>query len=561
MDQASRREFLKTGCVLAGAAIAGPGLTAGDAGVAAPVKGEEAPATQPARQRLRRPARASKPNLLFILPDQQRADTLACYGNNQIRMPNVNRLAEQSVIFDEAYVTQPVCTPSRSSLLTGLFPHANGMGGNNAFLSDKFPCMPEMLPQGEYKTGYHGKWHLGDEVFAQHGFEDWVSAEDYYFKHFSAGRDKAARSSYHHWLVAQGLKPSNGSYFGRQETRRLPEEQNRPAFLAQEASRFIRANQENPFVLYVSFLEPHSPFMGPFDGMYDPAGLPLPANFNDLPGDDCHLKNRYLQRAWTHLGFPMGAAEIAEEKLNETQFHLTKEAQWRRMMAHYWGLCTLVDKYVGNILKTLEETGQMENTIIVYTSDHGDMMGSHHMVAKSVQYQEAARVPLLVRLPGGRNAGKRVSGPFGQIDLLPTLLDLMGEKVPAGLHGMSRKAVLEGSGNERLTDDVVIEWNANDDEEKSESKKAVPAEIAQLGTPEQIKQAMGDSIRTLLTSDGWKFNCAATGAHELFHLTTDPGETKNLAGAPEQKERMRDLRGRLAAWQKRTGDTLVLGAV
>ncbi len=505
--------------------------------------------------------KGGRPNLLFILPDEQRRDTLACYGNGQIRMPSLNRLAEQSVIFDDVYVTQPVCTPSRSSLLTGLFPHANGMGTNNATLTSEFPCLPEMLKPGEYVCGYHGKWHLGDEIFAQHGFTDWVSAEDYYFKHFTAGRDKEARSSYHHWLVGKGLQPANGSFFGRQETRRLPEELNRPAFLAEEASRFITENRENPFVLYVSFLEPHMPFMGPYDEMYDPAALPLPENFNDLPGEDCHLKNRYLQKAWTHLGFPMGATDIPAEKLNETQFHLTRESEWRRMMAHYWGLCTLVDKYVGNILRTLEETGQMENTIIVYTSDHGDMMGSHHMAAKSVQYQEAARVPLLVRLPGGVNGGKRVTGPMGQIDLVPTLLDLMGQDVPRGLHGVSRRGAMESAEEARLTDDVVIEWNAGAEEEKADEKKMAKPEIAALGTREEIVGAMRDSIRSLVTAEGWKFNCAARGRHELFDLRNDPFERVNLYGRAGYEEKAAELYGRLVKWQERTGDGVGLGGV
>jgi arylsulfatase A-like enzyme len=184
------------------------------------------------------------------------------------------------------------------------------------------------------------------------------------------------------------------------------------------------------------------------------------------------------------------------------------------------------------------------------------------MCCKSVQYQEAAHVPLLVRLPGGRNGGQRVGGAFSQIDLVPTLLELMGEKAPAGLHGQSRAAVLDAPGNQRLTDDVVIEWNANDDLDTGDKKgKAPPPQVAELGSPEEIQQAMADSIRTLVTQDGWKLNCSEGCAHELFNLQADPGETTNLATRPEHRERMRDMRRRLIAWQQRTADPLTLREV
>ena len=117
----------------------------------------------------------TKFNLLFIFTDEQRADSMAAYGNLHIETPNLNRLALESVIFDQAYVTQPVCTPSRSSIMTGLYPHTNGCTENNRPLPPGVPCLPEMLADGDYVTAYHGKWHLGDEIFAQHGFDEMLS--------------------------------------------------------------------------------------------------------------------------------------------------------------------------------------------------------------------------------------------------------------------------------------------------------------------------------------------------------------------------------------------------
>ncbi len=367
------------------------------------------------------------PNLLFIFTDEQRYDTLAAYGNTRIQMPHLNRLAAQSTVFDQAYVTQTVCTPSRSSLLTGLYPHSNGCTQNNAPLPSTVPCLPEMLSTS-YTTGYVGKWHLGDEIFPQHGFNEWRSIDDEYMRYYSAGRDRSQRSTYHHFLIANGFTPRHGDVFDREFCARLPEQFGKPAFVGREASRFLRAHACEPFFLYVNFFEPHMPFFGPRDGQYAPADVDLPANFNNPPTDDQPLKARIYQQGYYqrgHSGLP-----------------LRTESDWRRMIANYWGLCSLVDTHVGVILDTLDACGLADNTIVVYTSDHGDMMGSHRLLAKCVAFEEAARVPLLIRLPG-QAAQRRVLGPVSQIDLAPTLLDLMGQPLPSHLQGRSLRPLLQ----------------------------------------------------------------------------------------------------------------------
>ena len=248
------------------------------------------------------------PNLLFLFTDEQRADTMAAYGNDRIDTPNLNRLAAGAAVFDQAYVTQAVCTPSRASIMTGLYPHTCGCTANNVPLPADVPCLPEMLPTGQYVTAYHGKWHLGDEIFAQHGFDEWGSVEDMYAAHYAPGRDRSGRSDYHHWLIARGVKPEKGEVFGRGQAARLPEELSKPAFLAQTASRFLRANRNRPFVLYVNFLEPHMPFFGPRDGQYDPAEVSLPDNFECPLSADQSLKGRVVaefHRRHGHSGLPL----------------------------------------------------------------------------------------------------------------------------------------------------------------------------------------------------------------------------------------------------------------
>jgi len=482
-----------------------------------------------------------KPNLLFIYTDEQACNTLAAYGNPQICMPNLNRLARRSVVFEEAYVTQPVCTPSRSSLLTGLYPHTNGCTENNVPLKPETMCLPEMLSGGGYVTAHYGKWHLGDELYAQHGFQDWVGIEDGYNRWFTGGKDRSIRSGYHHFLIEHGLAPRNGKIFGREEAARFPEEFGKPAFIAREASRFLRANQKNPFVLYVNFLEPHMPYFGPRDAQYDPRQMLLPANFDAIPGAAQPLKARLLQQHYRrqgHSGLP-----------------LANTSDWRRLIANYWGLCSLIDTHIGTILDTLDACGLSQNTIVVFTSDHGDMMGAHQLLAKCVMYQEAIRIPLMIRMPG-QAAGKRIASPVSQIDIVPTLLDLMGQPISNALQGKSLRCRMD---DPALTGarPVFVEWNGpNNGLGDKLGRTQIPEWMSELATREDIAAACTDPVRTVITAEGWKLNCSPLGEHELYNLRNDPCETENLVN--QDRLLARELREQILMWQKQTGDVVVL---
>jgi len=481
-----------------------------------------------------------QPNLLFIFTDEQRYDTMAAYDNHVIQMPNLNRLASESIVFDRAYVTQPICTPSRSSLLTGLYPHTNGCTKNNVSLSEDVPSFPEMLSHGEYVTAYYGKWHLGDEIFRQHGFDDWRSIEDGYREYYCPGRDRTAHSTYHDFLVDSGILPTDGSFFSRAETARLPECHGKPAYLAREASRFIRDNRSRPFALFVGFLEPHMPFFGPRDNQYDPAEVTLPPNFTDIPTADQPLRTRLYHQGYSELGYD-GVA-------------LRAEADWRRLIANYWGLCSLVDTHVGTILRTLEECGLADNTIVVYTSDHGDQMGSHGLLHKGLVYEESTLAPLLIRLPW-QKASWRVSSPVSQIDLVPTLLDLMEQSVPSHVQGRSLRPLL--CGRETLQRDVFIEWSGEDAKFVGvKTEEDIPDCMLDLASRERIWEAFNEPWRAVVSSDQWKFCCRPGGEHELYDLSNDPGETKNLARREELHPLMNDLLQRIRGWQDDTADTL-----
>jgi len=270
--------------------------------------------------------------------------------------------------------------------------------------------------------------------------------------------------------------------------------------------------------------------------------LTLPGNFDRPPTDDQPLKTRAFQRSYDANGFGGQSLEA--------------ESDWRELIARYWGLCSLVDTHVGTILDTLDDCGLRDNTIVVYTSDHGDMMGSHRLLAKCVMFEEATRVPLLVRLPGQRE-GRRVTGPVSQIDLVPTLLDLMGEPPLEHLEGQSLRPLLEHGGH--CDRDAFIEWNGvNCGIRKDESGR-----YQALGDIDaaQLEASIADPVRTIATPDGWKFNCSPLGEHELYNLHNDPLETCNLIHEPEHRDMVRGFVDRIRAWQAETGDEEDLSGV
>lgn len=485
-----------------------------------------------------------QPNLLFIYTDEQAFNTLAAYGNTRIQMPNLNRLAEESVVFDQAYVSQPVCTPSRSTLLTGLYPHTNGCTENSIPLKNDTLCLPEMINKGSYITAHYGKWHLGDEIFPQHGFNEWCSIEDGYRQYYSKNKDPDKKSDYHHFLIKNGFTPESGDHFSRMETARLPEEYSKPAFLAERASRFIRENRKEPFILYVNFLEPHMPFFGPRDNQYNIEDILLPENFDNSPAESQSLKSRLFEQCYS-----------------ERKGGLKNESDWRRVIANYWGLCSLVDTHAGTILKTLEECELKDNTIIVFTSDHGDMMGSHRLIGKCVMFEEAIRVPFLIRLPG-QSADKRIMGPVSQIDIVPTLLDLMGQAIPEHLPGKSLKPFIENKEEIFLKEDVFVEWNgSNTGCEDVLCQPQIPDYVSEIASLEEIKKAISDPVRTIITPEGWKLNFSPRGEHELYNLKKEPDETQNLLGKEECNFVIKNLMERIRNWQKQTKNIQVSGGL
>ena len=489
---------------------------------------------------------AERPNLVFIFPDRLRRDSMACYGNDWIQSRELNALAEGSLVFENCYVTQPVCAPARSSIVSGLYPTTAEMPVNRLVMPDRIDVVAGMV-SGEYTKGYVGKWHLGDELRVRRGFDHWVSCHDNWWREYTDRSDRSRFSDYHRFLVARGIAPDQkhpgGSTFSASLRSALPAELQMATFVGARAAEFIETNAATPFVLYVSTIEPHPPFTGPYDDLYDPATLPVEETFLQAP-EGSTLFNRLR-------------AELFSRSVRDGIDLRDGEPAWRRLRANYWGAAKLVDDMVGAILKAIDGAGISDRTIVVFTSDHGDMVGTHGMLEMRTPYEEATRVPLLICDPRLENGHRLIEGNVSQIDLLPTLLELLGETVPEGLQGVSRAGVVRGE--ETLAgNDVFVQHNGVGD-------RNLAAECEDYDWPEEkladLNFINSQPWRSVVTADRWKLNLCAVDQGELYDLNADPLEQTNLFDRPEQRDRVRAMAARLRQWQQTVGDTAPLPAV
>jgi len=484
-----------------------------------------------------------QPNILVIVSDQQRRDSLGCYGNDWIEAPALNALADRSYVFENAYVMQAVCTPARATLMTGLYPHSAKVVRNSQpgrFMSNlpaDVKTIAEMAPE-EYVCAKFGKWHLGDDLIPQHGFEEWVSTEDAHdanYPNFQTREGRFKQSDYFHYLVENGYEPegeSNG-HFSHTQTQRgfLPEEHTMASFLGRRAGDFIRkqADSDRPFLMYLTMFEPHPPYNGPLNDLYDPDSIPDGPLLNTQPAANTPLFSRLRSDQHT--------AE-AEATGDATKY-------WRELRARYYGNVTVLDRAVATALQALEESGQAENTVVVFTTDHGDSLGDRGMINKRSFYEEVSRVPCMIAVPWMSDQQHRVNGNFGQVDIVPTLLDLMGVEAPDHLQGQSVVPDLEGE--RQLERDVFMQWHGG--------AATVPlggAAISQMSTV---------PWRSVVSGDRWKLNLSPGDQCELYDLNTDPLELTNLFDAPEHRDQVRDLAARIRIWQAETEDDLALPAV
>jgi len=468
-----------------------------------------------------------EPNLIVFLTDQQRADTIICDGSRRVYAPNLCKLASESVVFERAYVTQPLCVPSRASLLTGMWPHQTGCTKNGISLDPRIRTFAELIGDDSYHPAYMGKWQLGSEAKRQRGFSDWISIEGI--------------SDYSRFLDSRGYVPDkpDGSFSERMVSQ-LPLEISKPRFLEEHACEFIEKYRRNPFVLFVSFVEPHSPYNGPLNLEHPLEDVDLDATALAPVNDNIPLRYK-LMREWQQA-----EAMLDRKRLPTLYFFGVTPEEYRAMKQRYLGLVTMVDQSIGRILSCLEQNELLDKTIVVHTSDHGDMLGAHHLFGKEVMFEEAVRVPYFVRLPGQRQ-GLRVLQAVSHIDFLPTLLDLLGNPKPDQCAGKSLKPLFHGE--TMSPENIFMEWSPN---------RFKVLKGTKLAPRRTIKRAMNESTRAVISPEGWKLCLRDQDLNELYNLQTDPIEAHNLYYQADYRAIIEHATRDILSWQQTIDDTLRL---
>ncbi len=463
-----------------------------------------------------------RPNLLFVYADQHRADVLGSAGNDIVVTPNLDRLAAEGVRFDHAWTESPICRPARASLLTGRYPCDHGVIGN--FAGDCQPewdTFPRRLQQAGYTTASIGKTHFSswpmavepgspaptDEWIGSFGFDHVVEEFDRYVHigdwetpYMRFLRDHDALEPYRD-VVRANFRGGDRHWNG--VTSPLPQELDLSSFLADEAQLWLdHQTGDRPWFLQLSFVQPHVPLMGDpiWADHYAGARIERTARSEPAPSTD----------AWAaHLA---GLRKHSHSELLSDEFVLAGARQ-------YYAMVSLIDQRLGALLALLERRGWLDDTWIVYSADHGEMLGDHGLMAKMNFYRSSVRVPLIVRPPAG-TAGRVETAPVQAFDIAATLLDAGAAPPLNGPPAQSLVPLLTGT-----------------------------SDAARKHVVSMIRVRPGLPTWHAITDGRWRATVdAATGeASELFDLVSDPDEVTNRVDDPSVRDELIRLRAALAS--------------
>lgn len=406
----------------------------------------------------------SRPNILWYCTDQQRHDTVHALGQAHIRTPTLDRLAASGAAFTRAYAQSQICTPSRATFLTGRYPathhvHRNG----NAYFPPSEVLVTKLLADAGYDCGLIGKLHLsrakGFEARTDDGYRVFL------WSHHPMPNLDPGHHAYHRWLVEEkGVDPV--ALYGALEGfcgPGVPAELHQTTWCTEMALRFIGEKRDGPWLLSVNPFDPHPPFDPPPDYLarYDPARLPLPL-FRESDVDRQRAFRGIAQQS-VEAADPSGempAAEPVGDRL-ETAYAPPTRFNGRMVKAAYYAMIELVDVQLGRIVDALAATGQLENTLIVFHSDHGELLGDHGLLYKGCRFFEGlVHVPLIVSWPGRVRAGIESPALVELVDLAPTLLEAAGLPVPSFMQGRSLFPLLTGGADPSAhKPHVVAEYN------------------------------------------------------------------------------------------------------
>lgn len=456
-------------------------------------------------------APARKPNILFLMADQMRGDCLGVAGNPVIQTPHLDRLAAQGFHFARAYSSTPSCTPARAALLTGMSPWNHGQLGYGR-VAEKYPYeKPQALRDAGYYCHAVGKMHFSPQR-NPHGYHQILLDE--------SGRAESPdfRSDYRSWFLSQAptLNPDATGIGWNDNTSApyaLPEELHPTRWTADVAERFLDSySGDAPFFLKVSFARPHSP--------YDP-----PARFMDAYRDAPLPERAVGDWAARHAPRSDNSASLWHGDLGPEAARAARQG--------YYGSVSFLDEQIGRVLAALERRGDLENTLILFTADHGDMTGDHHLWRKTYAYEGSAHIPMIVRCPKGWTtapAGARLDHPVELRDVLPTFLDAAGvTDVPA----------MDGSSLLRLARDPKADW-----------RPWIDLEHCRCYAESHNWTALTDGRMKYI----YQFE---DGREQLFDLADDPRELRDLSGVPGRAKALAEWRGRMTEHLSPRGEAFV----
>lgn len=439
-------------------------------------------------------------NLLIISTDEHHFSTLGCYGGEIVKTPNIDWLAKNGALCTSFYATTPVCSPSRASLVSGLYPQKTPVTTNNIPLDDSIVTFAELLRRKGYATGYAGKWHLdgaGKPLWApdrKFGFDD---------NRFMFNRG--------HWK--KFILTDDGPKVGAVDKKGKPtygvdnadEKTFATDWLCDRAIDFIGENQKRPFCYMISLPDPHGPntVRAPYDSMYKDVSVPIPVSLTRKPEQI---------PAW---GKSAGV----------------KPEQLRKLMRNYYGMVKCIDDNIGQLLDTLRERNLLDRTMIVFTSDHGDLCGEHGRLNKGVPYEGSARIPFLIHCPGKVKPGTVVNAALGTVDFLPTVMSLLDVPVPHKTDGRNAAALFT-SGSIDNWEDIAF--------------------IRSTGQPGRSGTAWISAI-----TEQFKLVYSTNEEPWLIDLKNDPNELTNLFGQPDHRKQTRWMTERLLAYGKSHNDDYV----
>lgn len=516
------------GTLLAAGAIGSGGALAPE--ILAQADGQQTPEVQALIERKNAaevPHRTGKepmPNVLWICPDQQRGDTIRALGNPLINTPHLDKLVSQSVSFTNAYCQTGICCPSRGSFMTGRYPRETNLKSNAEYIRPTEKLVSRWLADQGYDCGLAGKLHLSpcDHDFVEKRIDD--GYREFWWSHDLADRWQG-KNMWRQWLAANGKSwPTPPKEVHETEVWGVPFDPRytQTAYCSQMAIDFMRQKRApgKPWMMSVHCYQPHSPYYPTEEYMqrYDPAKMPAPAY---KAGE---LDNKPSYQQTDHQGAYGGHGK---------SFAKESDKDHRLTTAAYYAMIEQVDTEVGRMMATLDELGMADNTIVIFHSDHGSMLGDHGIYEKGPYfYDSLMRVPLIMRWPGKFKADLRIPSMVELVDLAPTVLESAGLTIPAGIQGKSLLPVLSGQTTAHRPSAYMEYYNA-------------------------VAKYRPDPMATGVRTDKWKVTYwQSLGTGELYDLTTDPGEVNNLWGTAKAKDAQQEMMMLLSARMIQSTDPL-----